>query len=184
MLSIKDQKFINIALEECCKSNVLMRHGCVAVMNGKIIAQGHNSYRNRTNDGFINNQGSCHAEISVLRSIFHIHSNKKYENINYLNDKNHKNNKNIFKKISLYIVRCSYDLIFKNSAPCSECSKIIKLLDIKKIVYSNSNNNNNNNNFIIVKPQDYSSDYKTLGRKQIDYRDNHNAKNKLKKNIL
>ena len=94
MLSIKDQKFINIALEECCKSNVLMRHGCVAVMNGKIIAQGHNSYRNRTNDGFINNQGSCHAEISVLRSIFHIHSNKKYNNINFLNDKNHKNNKN------------------------------------------------------------------------------------------
>ena len=58
----------------------------------------------------------------------------------------------------------------------SECSKIIKLLNIKKIVYSNSNSNNNN--FIIVKPQDYSSDYKTLGRKQIDYRDNHNAKNK------
>ena len=181
MLSIKDQKFINIALEECCKSNVLMRHGCVAVMNGKIIAQGHNSYRNRTNDGFINNQGSCHAEISVLRTIFHIHSNKKCNNINFLNDKNHKNNKNIFKKISLYIVRCSYDLIFKNSAPCSECSKIIKLLDIKKIVYSNSSNNNN---FIIVKPQHYFSDYKTLGRKQIDYRDNNNTKNKFKKNIL
>jgi tRNA(Arg) A34 adenosine deaminase TadA len=149
-------------------------------MNGKIIAQGHNSYRNRTNDGFINNQGSCHAEISVLRSIFHIHSNKKYNNINFLNDKNHKNNKNIFKKISLYIVRCSYDLIFKNSAPCSECSKIIKLLDIKKIVYSNSSNNNN---FIIVKPQDYFSDYKTLGRKQIDYKIN-NTKNKLKKIII
>ena len=183
MLSIKDHKFINIAMDECCKSSVLMKHGCVAVMNGKIIAQGHNSYRNRTNDGFINNQGSCHAEISVLRNIFHIHSNNKYANINFLNDTNHKNNKNnknIFKKISLYVVRCSYDLIIKNSAPCSECSKIIKLLNIKKIVYSNSSNNN----FIIVKPQDYFSDYKTLGRKQIDYRDNHNAKNKLKKNML
>ena len=72
------------------------------------------------------------------------------------------------------------DLIFKNSAPCSECSKIIKLLDIKKIVYSNSSNNNN---FIIVKPQDYFSDYKTLGRKQIDYKIN-NTKNKLKKIII
>jgi deoxycytidylate deaminase len=72
MLSIKEQKFINIAAVESTKSDMLMKHGCVAVMNGKVISKGYNSYRNRTNDGFIiNNQCTCHAEIDVLRDVFH-----------------------------------------------------------------------------------------------------------------
>ena len=50
-----------------------MRHGCVAVMNGKIIGRGHNNYRNRTYDGFVNNsnQCTCHAEMAALRNVYH-----------------------------------------------------------------------------------------------------------------
>ena len=70
-LSLKEQSFINVAIDEANKSDVLMRIGCVAVMNGKIISKGHNNYRNRTYDGFVaSNQCTCHAEMSALRGVF------------------------------------------------------------------------------------------------------------------
>jgi tRNA(Arg) A34 adenosine deaminase TadA len=73
MISLKDLQFISVAAEEGMKSDVLMRHGCVAVMNGKIIGKGHNNYRNRTQDGFVNysNQCTCHAEMAALRNVYH-----------------------------------------------------------------------------------------------------------------
>ena len=73
MISQKDVEFISVAVEEGTKSNVLMRHGCVAVMNGKIIGKGYNNYRNRTYDGFVNssNQCTCHAEMAALRNVYH-----------------------------------------------------------------------------------------------------------------
>ena len=39
-LSLKEQSYVNIAIDEAKKSQVLMRIGCVAVMNGKIISKG------------------------------------------------------------------------------------------------------------------------------------------------
>jgi tRNA(Arg) A34 adenosine deaminase TadA len=44
-LSNNEQSFINHALNEALKSPVLMRHGAVAVANGKIMGRGHNHYR-------------------------------------------------------------------------------------------------------------------------------------------
>jgi hypothetical protein len=70
MVSIKDQRFINFAAEECLKSPVLMRHGCVAVMNGKVVGRGYNNYRNRTADGFVGeNVCTCHSEMAALRQV-------------------------------------------------------------------------------------------------------------------
>ena len=69
--SFKDEKFANIALEEAKKSDVLSQHGCVAVLNGKIIARGHNSSRAYSGDGFLRNTCSCHAEVDVLRKLYH-----------------------------------------------------------------------------------------------------------------
>ena len=37
MISQKDYNFLSIASNEASKSNVLMRHGCVAVVNGKVL---------------------------------------------------------------------------------------------------------------------------------------------------
>ena len=42
--TISDERFASIAAEESSKSTMSQRHGCLAVINGKIIARGYNSY--------------------------------------------------------------------------------------------------------------------------------------------
>ena len=71
MISTKDIMFINSAANEAQKSPVLMRHGAVAVANGKIMGRGHNHYRTHSKDDFISNTCTCHAEIASLRNMFH-----------------------------------------------------------------------------------------------------------------
>ena len=71
MLSNSDMRFINSAANEALKSPVLMRHGAVAVTNGKIMGRGHNHYRTTSKDKFISNTCTCHAEIASLRNMFH-----------------------------------------------------------------------------------------------------------------
>ena len=69
-LSQKEANFINAAVQEASKSVVLMRHGCVAVINGKIVARGYNNHRTYSHDQFINNTCSCHAETATMRELF------------------------------------------------------------------------------------------------------------------
>lgn len=71
MISAKDSTFINCAAFEATKSPVLMRHGAVAVANGKVLGRGHNHYRTTSKDHFISNTCTCHAEIASLRNMFH-----------------------------------------------------------------------------------------------------------------
>ena len=71
ILSTRDMSFINSAINEAKKSEVLMRHGAVAVTNGKIMGRGHNHYRSSSKDDFIKNTCTCHAEIASLRNMFH-----------------------------------------------------------------------------------------------------------------
>ena len=71
--SQKETMYITAATEEACKSQVLMRHGCVAVINGKIAARGYNNHRTHSHDQFIKNTCSCHAEAATLRDLFHLH---------------------------------------------------------------------------------------------------------------
>lgn len=80
-ISQKDQQFILAACKQAHKSTVLMRHGCVAVSGGKIIAGGSNNYRATSRDGFLENTCTCHAEISTLRKIHA--SNTKHSNGNF-----------------------------------------------------------------------------------------------------
>ncbi len=77
-VSNNDQSYINIAMNEATKSTVLMRHGAVAVMNGKIMGRGHNHYRSYSKDQFISNTCTCHAEIASLRNMFHCCSTNAY----------------------------------------------------------------------------------------------------------
>ena len=69
MVSVTDLRFISFAIEEAEKSEVLMRHGAIAVTNGKIMGRGHNHYRTRSKDRFIMNTCTCHAEIAALRNM-------------------------------------------------------------------------------------------------------------------
>lgn len=48
----------------------------------------------------------------------------------------------------------------KNSAPCTDCSEIIKGLNIKKIVYSVDNYN-----FNVTKPEHYNIKHYSIGNK-------------------
>ena len=77
--TFNDEKFANVAMEEANKSDLLSQHGCVAVINGKVMARGHNSSRCYSADGFLRKTCSCHAEVDVLRKLFHIYKPEMYE---------------------------------------------------------------------------------------------------------
>jgi len=147
-LSISAEKYINLAREESFKSPVLMKHGCVAVINGRVMARGHNHYRTQSNDGYIKNSCTCHAEMDTLRTL-----NKRY-----IKSKKEVNNK----KVVLYIVRTDNKGELKESGPCIDCLRQILKLNIKKIIYSC-----NNNSVIISKPKDYTPVHLSLGRRYI-----------------
>ena len=66
-LSKSDQKIISIAYEQAIQSPCKFQHGCIATINGKIIAMGYNNYRQWSKDGIIDDPCSCHAEMDVLR---------------------------------------------------------------------------------------------------------------------
>lgn len=138
MLSSKDEKFLNIAINESLKSPVLHKHGCVAVVNGKLIAKGYNNYR--TQFKFREKTFSCHAEIDTLRKI--------------------KNDK-LIKKVTLYIARVNKKGEYKNSAPCVDCFKNIK--NVKRIVYTQDMNT-----CFKVKPSEYNLRHYSIGRKTLN----------------
>lgn len=110
-----DRKYIDMAAGEATKSSVLYRHGCIAVVSGKVIARGYNKYRTYSKDGLISDNCSCHAEIDVLRKCLKL---------------------NITKKISLYIVRISNAEGLLNSVPCGQCYNTMKQFPIKQVIYS------------------------------------------------
>lgn len=70
-ISVSDANYLSYAAQEASKSKLLSQHGCVAVVNGRIMARGHNSLRTQSNDGFISNTCSCHAEMDTLRKLYH-----------------------------------------------------------------------------------------------------------------
>jgi tRNA(Arg) A34 adenosine deaminase TadA len=123
-ISLKDQRFANIALDEASKSTLLMQHGCIAVLSGKILAKGFNNIRSHSRDGLLHYRKCCsaHAEIDVLRKLCIYELPSK-----------------MVQKLVLYIVRRSRSGEMAESAPCFHCTLRMKKLNIKAIVFSNSN---------------------------------------------
>ena len=91
---------------EAKKSDILYRHGCVAVSSGKVIARGYNKYRSYSKDGLIRENTTCHAKLMF------------YENVK----------KNIKNKLTIYVVRLSDSNSLSNSVPCAQCAEIMKSL--------------------------------------------------------
>ncbi len=119
--STNDEKFASFAAQESYKSTMFQRHGCIAVINGKIVARGHNSHYKVPFDKQICT--SCHAEQDVLKNII-------------------KNIKNPYTtKINIYIVRCKKDGGFTQSEPCLNCHNQMKKFNIKYIIYSTEDGN-------------------------------------------
>lgn len=146
-ISNKDQRFASIALDEAAKSTLLMQHGCIAVLSGKIIAKGCNNIRSHSKDGLLNYRKCCsaHAEICVLHKLC----------ITELPPK-------IVQKIVLYIVRRSRSGDMVESAPCFHCTIRMKKLNIKAIVYSNSDGELEKRRM-----NEYDSDKLTYGAKRV-----------------
>ena len=61
-----DHKFLSLAVNESKKSEMLMKHGCVLVKNGRIISRGYNNYRNKFGSGFMGEVCCCHAEMDAI----------------------------------------------------------------------------------------------------------------------
>lgn len=78
MITNTDARFLCMAADISKKSPVLMQHGSVAVIGGKVMATGFNNYRTTSNDGFIGNSCTCHAEVDVLRKLYHKSSTNAY----------------------------------------------------------------------------------------------------------
>ena len=74
MLSQTEQQYISLAGLESKKSDLVSKHGCIIVSNGKIIGRGYNSSRTQCKTGFLKNTCSCHAEIAAIREVL---SNQK-----------------------------------------------------------------------------------------------------------
>ena len=148
ILSNKKDKMFSASLCEATKSELLFKHGCVATYGGKIIARGCNTYKcYSSNDDFIHEQCSCHAEINVLRQIYHSHSRKK-----------HKLNR-IMKKTTLYISRFSNKGESTNSAPCVKCLSVIQRLNVRKIIF------NLDDEYFEYNSKDYQTTHRTSGDK-------------------
>lgn len=70
LISNQDRNFLHYAFQEAKQSPVLMKHGAVVTVNGKIIGRGFNNYRTYSSDKFIKNTCTCHAEIAALRNAY------------------------------------------------------------------------------------------------------------------
>ena len=62
----KSDKFCAAATSHASFSPMLQKHGCVAVVNGKIVGKGFNNYRNYSKDGLMRTCCSCHAEVAAI----------------------------------------------------------------------------------------------------------------------
>ena len=116
MLSNADYRYMSLTMEEAKKSHFSYQVGCIAVVSGKIVARGCNTYRTYSKDGMIGRACSCHAEIDVLRKCL---------------------KQNITKKINMYVMRSSSTGELLCSTPCIDCFLKMKDFNIRSIIYVN-----------------------------------------------
>ena len=153
MLSRKQEQVFSSSLCIAEKSNMLFKHGCVATYGGHVIASGYNTHKNYSSrDNFIDNQCSCHAEMNVLRKIYHRNNRKK-----------HKLNR-IMKRTTLYISRYSNAGTSTNSAPCVKCLKVIQSYGIRKIVF------HMNDHYFEYDPMQYTTNHESFGELSVRHK--------------
>jgi len=140
-ISNKEDRFIQSAAEQAAQSPCLMRHGCVAVLNGRIVGRGYNNYRSKSKDGFINNCMTCHAEIAALRQV-------------------NKRESKRFNRIILYVVRLDSRNNLQESTPCIDCMSLIQGLHIKRVFHST-----NGGDIAVCQPSSFQSKHVTTGKK-------------------
>jgi len=92
-------------------------------------------------------------------------------NMDNSKNKNIEEIKKIFKKTTIYVVRCDKKNELQESAPCENCLEMIINLNIKRIVFSSKDNQ-----FISAEPRNLQINHISAGNKFL------NKKNENKKN--
>ena len=116
MVSRKETQFICEAAIEAHQSPVLMRHGALAVSNGRILARGHNHYRSRSSDNIMNGGCTCHAECDVLHKLIKLPKRPK--------------------RVTMYITRIGIAGELRESAPCHNCYEKMLFFGIKTLIFT------------------------------------------------
>ena len=142
IISNKEDRFIQSAVEQAQLSPCLMRHGCVAVRNGRIVGKGFNNYRCKSKDGFIKN---CMTSWWKCR---------------FCDKSTSRGNKKRFHQKSLHVVRLDSKNELQESAPCMDCMNLIQGLHIKRVYHST-----NGGNITMCQPCDYQTNHVTTGKK-------------------
>ena len=149
-MSIKDQKIISRLLDNAKKSELNQKLAAAIYCGNKLLSININSHRNKFGKEI---KSSGHSEIACLYELFPENFNSPSYKINF---------KTKFKKnnLTLYVARYlkSNKNYYGHSAPCKNCTEMIKKCGIKKIVFIDENLN-------IVKKQvkNYNSTFITSG---------------------
>jgi deoxycytidylate deaminase len=123
MLSNKEERLSLFADEMSRKSPMIMRHGAICARGSKIVSRGCNHYRTKFSKMPNKEYCSCHAEMDALYRLKI--KNQKKRTID-----------NLFKNITIYVVKKDRNGNYKDSTPCLDCYNYMKKIGIKKIVYS------------------------------------------------
>lgn len=148
---MKFDNIVNMLVDEASKSDMKHRHACVAIKHGNIITP---SFHNYMRSYMFNYKcGSAHAEMAtmnyIINSLWKVNSNKNnvviYKIIHNqsLNDNENKLIKKLRKKCSnidfIVIKQSKTATHLGNSRPCCECIRIMKILTIKNVHYTDIN---------------------------------------------
>lgn len=176
----KDERYMELAIREAYKSEMYTRHGCVIVVNGKVIGRGFNNYRNQFKDPLITSGCSCHAEMDALRNAFR---NKKCFDTAYNTAINHKRHRSRCRrqgrhhqaltktfKINIYVACIMPDGQLHNSSPCTDCFNSFNELEhtIKYIVYTKKTSRKKPYGIEKIHFRDYQPSFVTSGRSYIN----------------
>ena len=146
--SRKKVNFISLAAQEAEKSPVLMRHGAIAVSNGKILAKGHNHYRSCASTGVIEGC-TCHAECDVLHKL-----HKKRER-----------HPSKTKRITMYITRIGQAGELRESSPCHDCYEKMLFYGIKTIIFTTENQDTTDVEIVKYNIEDFNPSVVTTGQR-------------------
>ena len=105
------EPYVEELIVEARKSKMAHKHGAGIFSNGKLIAKGHNAYKN--------DKYSIHAEVSAINNL----------------KKNCRQKFNT-KSITMVVIRVNGQDDLRLSKPCENCSNIIKRNNIKLVYYS------------------------------------------------
>lgn len=161
-MSKKDARFMRLAYNIGLRSSINIRHGCVAVLNGKVIAKGFNHERCFSSDGFIQQTWCCHAEIDALRKLCYSTLGVSGSSGMFL--PREKKVAKLLSKVTLYVARVpgseagqhqhqyqsQHQLASKSSAPCTNCMHMLRALGIKHIAFISKSSE-----FVKCRPREY-----------------------------